>query len=534
VIGLGLRGQLTMKLLEAGGIQPIGIDNDAGQVTRASAAGAGIALERNQPGLEDSVQAHTRGAGADAVIITAGTSSLDPVELAGRLCRQKGRVVVVGSVPTGFSREHYYRKELDLRMSCSYGPGRYDAAYEERGIDYPIGYVRWTENRNMQTFLDLLGRGRLDVEPFITHTFALEEAPQAYQMILERSEPFTGILLEYDTGKPLTKHVEHGRVDVPATDANIGFIGAGSFAQNVLLPAVQGHGNLVGVATARPNNARNVADKYGFQYCTGDAGDVLADDRVNTIFVVTRHDLHAPNVLEALRRGKNVFVEKPLCMDLDQLDAIGEAYAAQNVHLMVGFNRRFAPQVQQLRNAFAPDLPRAILYRINAGTVPPDHWVHDATVGGGRILGEVCHFIDLARYLADAPLTHLAANAMADPHHLQDTLTLTLGFKNGSTASIAYFSNGSKDVGKEYLEVFGQGRVAVLDDFKTLTLYGRGKPSTDKQRRQDKGHGEEVRQFLSAIREGRPTPIPYDEIHEVMRATFMVLESLDTRQMIAL
>lgn len=530
VIGLGLVGLSTVQLLEAAGVQTIGVDIDADHVALARSAGATLALERGAPGLEDTVLEFTRGAGTDAVIITAGTSSLDPVELAGRLCRKRGRVVVVGAVPTGFSREHYYKKELDLRMSCSYGPGRYDALYEEHGVDYPIGYVRWTENRNMQAYLDLLSRGKLNPDPLITHVFPLEQAPEAYGMILDRAEPFVGILLEYDVERSMKERVETVSTRQPArADVSIGFVGAGSFAQNVLLPIVKDHGTLVGVATARPPNARGIADKYGFGYCTGDADEIVTDERISTVFVVTRHDLHAPYVLQALRNDKHVFVEKPLCMCPDELDEIRDEYEMRDVHLMVGFNRRFAPLVQRLKAGLPQGLPRAISYRINAGTVPADHWIHDKRHGGGRIIGEVCHFVDLARHLAGSTITNVAANAMSDPHELQDTLTVSLGFENGSTASIAYFSNGNKSLRKEYLEVFCGGQVAILDDFRRLTVYA-DRVSSVKSRNQDKGHREEITRFLHAVRTGAPAPIPFGEIYDSTRATLKILESIQTRE----
>ena len=529
VIGLGLVGLLTVQILEAAGIQAIGIDIDAQRVALGRQAGATVAFDRNRSGLEEAVRNVSRGAGTDAVIITAGTSSLDPVELAGRLCRTKGRVVIVGAVPTGFSREHYYKKELELRMSCSYGPGRYDSRYEEHGVDYPIGYVRWTENRNMLAFLDLLARGKLDLEPLITHIFPLEQASDAYRMILDRAEPCAGILFEYDARKALDERVEILSTKEPApADVTVGFIGAGSFAQNVLLPAVKKHGVLVGVATARPHSARGIADKFGFQYCTGDTGEIIADERIRTVFVVTRHDLHAPCVLEALRNNKHVFVEKPLCMSLDELDEIRDEYEKRDVHLMVGFNRRFAPLIERLKASLPEGVPRAISYRINAGAMSPDHWIHDERLGGGRILGEVCHFVDLARHLAGAAITSVAAHAMTDPHGLQDTLTTSLGFENGSTATIAYFSNGNKNVSKEHLEVFSGGHIAILDDFKYLTHYG-DKISKTKNRKQDKGHLEEAAHFLQAVRAGRPTPIPFEEIYDSTRATFKILESIQTR-----
>lgn len=535
VIGLGIVGLFTVQLLEAAGVHAIGIDIDARQVSHARKVGAALALERGIPGLEQAVLDFTSGAGTDAVIVAAATSSLDPVELAGRLSRKKGRVVIVGAVPTGFSREHYYQKELELRMSCSYGPGRYDASYEEHGVDYPIGYVRWTENRNMQAYLDLLARGKLNVEPLITHTFPLERAPDAYQMILDRSEPFVGTLLEYDSAKQLESRID---LAVPSTkpapaDVKVGFIGGGSFAQNVLLPAVQTHSTLVGVATARPHIARGIADKYGFSYCTGNADELIADERISTVFIVTRHDLHAPYALQALRSGKHVFVEKPLCLTLKELEEIRDEHERRNVHLMVGYNRRFAPLVRQMKAALPDGRPKAINYRINAGTQPPDHWIHDRRTGGGRVIGEVCHFVDLAYHLAGSPITSVAAHALADPHGLQDTVTISLGFANGSTAGIAYFSNGNKSLSKEYLEVFCGGQVFVLDDFRQLTVHA-DTVRKDKRRVQDKGHREEAARFLFAVRTGAPTPIPFQEIYNSTRATLLIGQALSEQRTVHL
>lgn len=531
VIGLGLVGALTLQLLEAAGVQAIGIDVDAGQVRLARQAGARWVLERSQAGLEETVRAATRGAGADAVVIAAGTASRDPIELSGRLCRQKGRVVIVGAVPTGFTREPFYRKELELRMSCSYGPGRYDPRYEEQGIDYPIGYVRWTEQRNMQAFVDLLAAGRLSLGALVTHTFPLERAAEAYDLILHRTEPFGGIVIAYDPSRPASGRVRVRTASPAAAGARIGFIGAGAFAQQVLLPAVRGQGRLVGVATARPQSARYVASRFGFAYCTGAAGDILSDPEIDTVFITTRHHLHAPYVLEALRSGKHVFVEKPLCLTVEELEEIRAVYEARGCHLMVGFNRRFAPHVRRIRSFLAANLPKAIHYRVNAGVLPPDHWIHDPAVGGGRILGEVCHFVDLAQYLAGAPVVQVSATALDDRSGRQDTVTVNLGFDDGSTASIAYVSNGSSRLAKEYLEVFCGGRVAVLDDFRKLTLYS-DRVAKDRLRRQDKGHREEVARFLDAVRGGTAAPIPFDELYGSTWATLNILASLRERRTI--
>lgn len=524
VIGLGLLGQLTLQLLRASGVRAIGIDLDPRMVALAAECGTELSFERRRDDLEAVIHELTGGNGVDAVIITAAAESTDPIDLAGEITRKKGKVIVVGAVPTGFKRTNYFRKELDLRMSGSYGPGRYDREYEEEGIDYPYAYVRWTENRNMQAFADLLRDRKLHLEKLLTHTFSFHEAPVAYDLILQRSTPFLGIVLAYDTKKELRPTVRIHEKRFDPGEPNIGLIGAGSFAQNFLLPALKGRAGFVAVATARPNNARNMADKYGFASVTGNAEDVFRDPRVNTVFIATRHDSHASYVLRALEAQKNVFVEKPLCLHPEELDAIRNAYVQSNVRLMLGFNRRFAPFIRKLKEQHANGLPVAMQYRINAGALPPDHWVHDPKAGGGRIIGEVCHFIDLCMFISGAPITHVSAMTMETAGNTNDTLTVNLRMANGSIAGITYYSNGNKHLSKEYLEVFGQGRVTVIDDFKTMTVYG--KDLKKETINQDKGHYAEVTAFLQTIRTGAPSPIPFDEIDLVTRATFAVLESI--------
>ena len=523
VIGLGLLGQLTIQMLQAGGIRTMGIDIDSRMVSLAAANGCDLAIERGRADLEQQILQFTAGQGTDAVIIVAGTDSTDPVDLAGTLCRKKGKVIVVGAVPTGFKRPNYFKKELDLRMSCSYGPGRYDPEYEEQGLDYPYAYVRWTENRNMQAFVDLLRTGKLNLKPLLTHRFEFREATKAYQLILEKQEPFIGIVLKYDLQKELKKSIELKSHVPNGASPSIGLIGAGGFGQNFLLPAMKGKGQFVSVATARPHNARNIADKYGFASCTGNADDVVNRADVNTIFIATRHDSHAEYVLKALQNKKNVFVEKPLCLHESELETIRAAYNASGSLLMVGFNRRFAPFVTKIRDQFRSGVPLAINYRINAGIVPADHWIHDPAIGGGRIIGEVCHFIDLCMFIARSPITQLSARWMDDAAGLHDTVTISLAFANGSTANVSYFSNGNKLVSKEYLEIFGSGMVAILDDFKTLTMYG--KSASKSTGNQDKGHQAEVAAFLNAVQKGQACPIPADDIFLSTLATFKVLES---------
>ena len=529
IIGMGLIGQLTYLILEASGMHPIGMDVSEKQFDLCRAAGMGKVYNRNQEGVEDIIRFHSNGHGADAVIITAGTSSLDPVEFAGAVARPKAKVVVVGAVPTGFSRANYYKKELDLRMSCSYGPGRYDANYEEKGIDYPIGYVRWTENRNMQSFVDLLASNQLNIENLITHTFPLEKAPEAYDLILSRKEPFAGILIHYDDKADLKMTVRLNETRVSPEDANVGFVGAGSFAQGTLLPKMKGFCNFVGVATNRGNTSRYVADKYGFSYCAESADQLFSDSSINTVFVVTRHNLHAESVLKAIEHEKHVFVEKPLAMKEEELAEIRSAYEKKTSqglqrYLMIGFNRRFAPPVVEAQKVFLLDQPKAILIRVNSGVMPADHWVNDPLVGGGRIIGEACHFIDLATHLAGSPIVSVSSDALSGPHNLNNTVVIHLKMQNGSAASINYFSNGNKQVSKEYIEVFCGGTVAVINDFKELIVYGDKIKKT--KYKQDKGHAACVQAFLKSIKEGKPCPIPFEESYLSMLATFKVNQSI--------
>ena len=538
VIGLGLIGLLTVQFLKAAGIRVIGLDIDNRQVKLAKDSGADLALPSINGNAEVSVDTLTNGIGADAVIITAGTSSLDPINMAGLLCRRKGKVVVVGAVPTGFDRGNYYQKELELRMSTSYGPGRYDPQYEDKGIDYPVGYIRWTENRNMQAFVDLLNRKQLNMDKLVTHVFDFTDALNAYKMIIDKKELFVGILLKYDHAKEVTTSVRLRNGSNAQSKLTIGFIGAGSFAQNFLLPIVSEQATMIGVATARSNNARHIADKYNFQYCTGKADEIIEDEKINTVFVATRHNLHADYVLKALKKNKNVFVEKPLALTVAEFEEIQSFYhdhtAPETPKLLVGFNRRFSPHIKQVKELFSRDTPKAINYRINAGYIMPNHWVHDPEVGGGRIIGEVCHFIDLTLFITESKITNVSASVLKSPDNLPDTLSINLEFANGSIASISYFSNGAKNLAKEYLEIFDSGKVAIIDDFKQMTIFQDDKKHVTRLKKQDKGHKAEVESFLASVRDGHPTPIPIDEILLSTSATFKVIESIRTKKNIAL
>ena len=531
IIGMGIIGQITYKILEATGMNPIGIDVSEKAVEQSKKAGVANVFNRNQNGIDEIIMQHTDGYGADSIIITAGTSSLDPIEYAGAMARKKAKVVIVGAVPTGFSRMHYYKKELDLRMSMSYGPGRGDINYEEKGIDYPIGYVRWTENRNMQSYISLLASKRLDISNLISHTFSLDESPKAYDMILKKEEPFAGIVIQYEQEAVLSKKVTLKSAVHKAEEANVGFIGAGSFAQGSLLPNMKTYCNFIGVATGRGSTAKYVGDKYEFNYLASNGEEIVEDSNINTVFITTRHNLHAEYVLKSIANSKHVFVEKPLAMNEAELKEIKEAYEeSANKHVMVGFNRRFSPAIKDLKKAFSKAQKKSILIRVNSGIMPADHWVNDPVIGGGRVVGEGCHFIDLAMFIADSPIVSVSADALNDPNGLNNTVTVTLKMENGSIASINYFSNGNKSVSKEYIEVFSGGTIAQIEDFKTLKISG-NKTKTYKYKGKDKGHAAGVQAFLKSIREGEPCPTTFEESYLSMLATFKAnLSILENRK----
>lgn len=530
VIGLGLIGQITVQLVRAAGGRVLGIDLDPAKVELARKLGADAAILRSED-VAARAAALTAGRGVDGALITAATASNDPVQLAGEICRDRGRVVVVGAVGMDIPRRPYYDKELSFFLSRSYGPGRYDPLYEETGIDYPIGYVRWTEQRNMESFLQLCAAGRLDLGPLITHRFPIERAEEAYQLIASGAEAL-GIVLTYPQQQPPERVVQ---VNEPRSkvrgDLRISVIGAGGFASGVLVPALAKveKVRLDTVVSERGLSARHLADKFGFRACSTDAKSVLEEGMNSAVIVATRHNLHAAQTILALRAGKHVFVEKPLALNENELQQILAEREKSGKLLMVGFNRRFSPMAREMSAFFANRRsPLIMCYRVNAGPIPPESWLHDPAVGGGRIIGEVCHFIDFAAFLAGAPpvSVHCQGVAPGSAARNDDNVLITVGLGDGSLCTIAYVATGDASAGKEHFEVMGGGSSAVLEDFRSLELRRGGKRRTIRRLMQDKGHAAELHAFVEAVRTGGPSPIDTVTLASVSRATFAAMASL--------
>jgi predicted dehydrogenase len=531
IIGMGLLGLLAGQIAAAAGCHLLGIDTDPQRV--ALAASLGLEAVQRDPALE-TAQAFTANRGFDIVLICADTTSNDPVELAGVIARDRARIVATGAVGLTFPRKMYYEKELSFINSRSYGPGRYDPAYEENGRDYPLGYVRWTEGRNFQTIVELLANGRLNVKPLITHRFPIDKAPEAYQVITGRTKtPFLGVLLTYGA----KNDVPGGKVDllplsIQPAPVRLGVVGAGLFANSTLLPAIhrQKGIDLVGIASAGGLHAQHSARKFGFSYATSDDQQILDDTHINTVAILTRHDTHAGLVIRALEAQKHVFVEKPLAINPEQLDEIEKNLSLHTSHILtVGYNRRFAPLAVELSRFLADRTePLHAHYRVNAGYIPLNHWTHDPEQGGGRIIGEGCHFVDFLTHLAGAVPVAVTAHALPDiGKYQQDNLSMTFTFRDGSVGVIDYLASGDKSFPKERLEVFCGGRVAVLDDFRSLLTVRDGRRKLVRKA-QDKGWYDEWVAFEKAIQTGGQPPIPYDQLIGVTRATFAVLDSLKT------
>ena len=533
VSGLGLIGLLTVQLLRANGCRVLGTDFDPQKLAVARSSGAETVQLGEGADPVAAAQCFSRGRGVDAVIITASTKSSEPVHQAALMCRKRGRIVVVGVTGLELSRADFYEKELTFQVSCSYGPGRYDPTYEDQGVDYPFGFVRWTVQRNLQAVLDMMSAGALEVSQLVSHRFPIEVAGAAYDLI-GSEEPSLGILLSYgrssesaETLRDRTVRLspKHGKASRPQGAPRLGFVGAGNYAGAVLIPAFKAaRGELVSVASAGGVSSVHAARKFGFQEATTDTAALIADPKIDAVVISTRHDSHAQLVEGALRAGKHVFVEKPLCLTIDELDSIMsmvEMLGEGAPLLMVGFNRRFAPLVRKISSLLqSVSGPKAFVMTVNAGAIPAAHWTQEADVGGGRILGEACHFIDLLRHLAGAPIEN--QNILAMEAERPDTVSISLRFADGSLGMIHYLANGHKSFPKERLEIFAGGRILQLDNFRKLTGYGWPRFSRMALWNQDKGQKDCVAAFVEAIREGGPSPIPLAEIAEVARVTIEI------------
>lgn len=536
VVGLGLIGQLAVMLLRASGCRVIGLDVSPKRVEQALKNGAVAAFAGEGPAIEEAVLKATRGRGVDSVLITAATKSNAPVELAARIARDRAKVVMVGVTGMDIPRNDYYHKELTFIVSRSYGPGRYDTQFEEKGHDYPIGYVRWTEQRNLEAFLDLCALGAIRPETLTSHRFPITDAVKAYEMILEGKEPYLGVVLEY----PISAVAPVSKIELrlsgiqdqrPLTrdksQVGVSFIGAGNFARGVLLKNLQKLPGIAyrGILTASGQSAVSAGNRYGFAFCTSEVDEVLNDAATDAVFIATRHSQHADLVLRALKAGKAVFVEKPLAVNAEQLEAMRSylstsEQASQPARLLVGFNRRFAPMAVRLQQHFAGVHPLHISYRVNAGTIPAEHWLSDPAEGG-RIVGEGCHFLDFFEFLTgSAPVS---VERLAVDRSSPDDVQLIVQYEDGSVAHLIYATTGAKATSKERVEVFGGGRSGLLDDFRSLQLDTGGKRVLNQTRwfSQDKGHAAELAAFIESVRTGSPLPISADSLLATTQASLL-------------
>lgn len=544
VIGLGLLGQLTVQILKAAGCTVVGMDISGDRAQLAQLLGAD-AVSTSASDFQNLCRQHSSGQGADAVIITAQSSSNDPVNLAGAAARDRAIVVAVGTVAMNIPRRTFYEKELDFRVSRSYGPGRYDSAYEQKGIDYPIGYVRWTETRNMEAFLKFLAERKLNLEPLVSHRFPIARANAAYELITGKTqESFLGVLITYPEAADITRSISvrssTKAIARPKGSSDrrirIGLLGAGNFAMRTLLPAIKkvGGTELIVACAASGAHARQAAQKFGFRACATDEREAIETPEINTIVIATRHHLHAQQVIAALLSGKHVFCEKPLCLNQHELDEIAAAHEAAFLEsnlrpiLMVGFNRRFAPLAVRLKQFLAEVRePLLLHYRVNAGFLSRDYWLNDPEQGGGRIIGEVCHFVDFLCFLTGSSPVEVETRSLPNAGQFSnDNVECSLRFADGSLGTISYFANGDTSFSKERLEVFGGGGAALLEDFRRLELARQGKKHSFRTVfRQDKGHRAEWGAFADAVRRTNEPPISFAEIVTSMTTTFALEES---------
>lgn len=524
VIGLGLLGQITARLAKAAGCRVFGVDLDEARLKIARAAGVEAVL---RPGAETAGAAFTDGRGFDAILIAADGATNDPIELSAALARERGVIVAVGNVLLGVSRDAFYRKELTLKVSRSYGPGRYDPVYEEGGLDYPYAYVRWTEQRNMAEFVRLLSSGALGLGPIITHRLPIASGADAYALISGGDRGALGVVLEYPENASATAKVDLRAEASAKPGEGVGVLGAGAFAAGVMLPAIKASGaSLRGIASPSGTRAKSAAERFGFAFAASKAEEVLGDAGTSTVVILTRHDLHAEQVCAALAAGKNVFVEKPLCLSDAELERIEAARRGAKGILAVGFNRRFAPMTEKLKAAFKGVAgPKAVQIRVNAGALPPGHWAADPAQGG-RLIGEGCHFIDWANFVIGAAPVSADALPLGRKPGEQDWV-LRLLYSDGSAADILYTSEGDAALGKERYEVHGGGVSAVIEDFRRLSVCRGGKERASRDwTSADKGHARQWNAFFAAVRSGGPAPVSWDEVALTTRAALAARESL--------
>ena len=534
VIGLGLIGLITVQILKANGCQVLAGDFDSNKCKLAESFGAQIVDLSKGGNIVEAAERFGCGNGIDAVIITASTKSNEPLHQAATICRKRGRIILVGVIGNEFSRADFYEKELTFQVSCSYGPGRYDDNYEQKGQDYPLGFVRWTQQRNFEAILEMMSHGTLNIKPLITHNFDISEAIDAYN-VLESDKSALGILLNYSNSKVSVD--DKTKTEVLITDnkaqalnggVNIGLIGSGNYGARVLAPAFKLVAKLGSVVSSQGISGKILAKKVGFEKSLTNEQALYDDVNIDVAVIATRHNLHSRQVIKSLKAGKHVFVEKPLCLTLDELAQIQETYNDSNGQLlMVGFNRRFAPQVQTIKKLlYSTSSPKSFIMTINAGDIPADHWTQDVNIGGGRIIGEACHFIDLLRYLAGSKINSWHAVKINASGVCGDKAIITLTFEDGSIGTIQYLANGHKSIAKERLEVFVSGKHLYLDNFRKLI--GSGWSSFKKQnlRKQDKGQKACVKAFVEDVKQGKQAPISFEEIIEVSRVSIEIANHL--------
>jgi predicted dehydrogenase len=534
IIGLGLIGQLTAELLQANGCEVIAFDFDQHKIDLAIAKGIKAFKVSEEMDSVKTAQEITQNVGVDAVIITASTPSNEVISQAARMSRKRGRIVLVGVIGLNIQRADFYEKELTFQVSCSYGAGRYDADYEQNGQDYPIGFVRWTAKRNFETVLKTIASGRLNVKSLISEVIDFQDYIQVYGNI--GNSKSTASILKYreDIDVSETKILLKNNA-FNATNDILGIIGSGNFTKATVLPILfKLKANIKYLSSASGLSGTLMAKKYGIQFSTTNNDDILNDSEVSAVLITTRHDAHARMCIEALRARKHVFVEKPLALNQAELNEIIEVYQQSGKTLTVGFNRRFSPFAQDVKKQLGnSNTPINVIATMNAGEISANHWTQDMNIGGGRIIGEACHLIDLITYLSGSLVESVVMNAMGqNPAENTDNASILLKYQNGSTGVINYFANGNKGYSKERIEVYSQGRTMIIDNFKKSEYYGT--KSSGMSRSQDKGHSEQFRLFLERLKNGGEAIIPIEEIINTSRASLAAVESLKTKSWVFL